>query len=82
MILRGFERFLEVLSETLSEADFPQRLSVLLALFVLPLELLPKLIAICLNHFVLIEVCSVDILVACLSISAGLKRDSFRETRL
>ena len=39
-------------------------------------------IAICLNHFVLIEVCSVDIMVACLRISTGFKGDSFRETHL
>ena len=33
-------------------------------------------------NFVLIEVCSVEILVAGLMISTGLKEDSFRETHL
>ena len=37
-----FQLFSEVFSETLSEADLPQRLSVLLPLIVLPLELSPK----------------------------------------
>ena len=36
-----FQSFSEVLSETLSEADFPQTLSVLFPLIVLPLELSP-----------------------------------------
>ena len=36
----------------------------------------------CLNHFVLIEVCSVDILVACLRTSTGFQGDFFRETHL
>ena len=44
--------------------------------------ILKKLIAICLNHFVLIEVCSGDILVACCRICTGFKGDSFRETHL
>ena len=34
------------------------------------------------RHFVLVEVCSVDILVACLRISTGFEGDSFRETHL
>ena len=46
-------------------------------------EMLPNnLIAICLNHFVLMEICSVYLLVACLSICTGFKEDSFRETHL
>ena len=39
-------------------------------------------IAMCLNRFVLIDVCSVDILVACWRISTGFKGDSFRGTHL
>ena len=34
------------------------------------------------DHFVLIEVCSVDILVACLRMSTGFQGNSFRETHL
>ena len=38
--------------------------------------------AICLNHFILIDVCSIDILIECLRISTGFKGDSLRETHL
>ena len=43
--------------------------------------LLNRLICYMFNHFVLIEVCSVDILVACLRIGTGFKED-FLERRI
>ena len=47
-IFRGFQRFFNgFLSETLSEADFPLRGSVLLPLIVLPLELSPNHVSEC-----------------------------------
>ena len=36
----------------------------------------------CLNHFVLIEVCSVEMLVACVRSSAGFKGGSFRDASM
>ena len=38
--------------------------------------------AICLNHFILIDVCSVDILVARMRVDTAFVGDFFRETHL